>query len=49
MYPLMVLFIASLIACYLETHCYLLVLKCLALIKASNWYYLMEKCLVMYL
>ena len=41
--PLMVLSMASLRAYFLETHWDLLVVKCLDLMKSSNWYYLVVK------
>ena len=47
--PLMVLMMESLSDYCLETHWDLLMIKCLALIDASNWYIMMVKCLELYL
>ena len=45
----MVLKIEILRACCLDTNWDILMLKCLALMKASKWYLLMVKLLVLYL
>ena len=46
--PLIVIILASLRAYFFETHFDLLMVKCLALMKASKWDLLMVKCLVIY-
>ena len=49
MYPLMVIMMARLRDYFFETHWDLIMVKSLALIKASNWDYLLVECLVLYL
>ena len=44
----MVMMMASFSAYYLETHRYILMVRSLDLIKASNWDILMVKCLALY-
>ena len=47
--PLIVLFMASFRDYFIETHWYILTVKCMALMKASDWDLLMVKCLALYL
>ena len=49
MYPLMVLMIESFRGYFVETLWNILTVKCMALIKASNWDVLMVKFLALYL
>ena len=45
----MFLMMSSLRVSFLGTHWYLFMVKCVALIKESNWGYLVVKCLALHL